>query len=417
MKTNLWFGIKAGGSVGHIAGVINGFFRLGYSMLFASAEPPVMLSSRIPFIKVEPPSSYGLPYELNNYRFQYVFWNHLRNSIDFHDLAFIYQRLSSANFLGVLLSRYFSIPLIVEYNGSEVWVSQNWGRGLQFPGLASLSKSVMLRHAHLVVTVSDVLRDQLLELGVHPDRIVTYPNCVDPNIYSPSTFNIESRMSLRSELKVPPSALLFSFVGTFGPWHGADKLASVIIELNRSHRHWLDIHPIHFMFVGDGPNLQLVKDMIVSANADHLCTFTGLVPQDQTPKYLISSDVLLSPHVPNSDGSRFFGSPTKLFEYMACKKPIIASSLEQISEVLSPAIHIDTNFIADVAAHSKHSVAVTVPPGSIENFVLAIKFLTEHPDVREQLGFNARQLALSRYTWDDHVKQIYDSARRIGLIA
>ena len=73
-------------------------------------------------------------------------------------------------------------------------VSQNWGRGLQFPGLASLSESVMFRHAHLVVTVSDNMRPTL-EL-VHLDRIVTYPNCVDPNICL-KYVHIESRIHCR----------------------------------------------------------------------------------------------------------------------------------------------------------------------------------------------------------------------------
>ena len=45
-------------------------------------------------------------------------------------------------------------------------------------------------------------------------------------------------------------------------------------------------------------------------------------------------DILLSPHVPMSDGSEFFGSPTKLFEYMAMGKAIVASRLGQIADVL-----------------------------------------------------------------------------------
>ena len=54
--------------------------------------------------------------------------------------------------------------------------------------------------------------------------------------------------------------------------------------------------------------------------------FTGSLPRDKVAEYLDASDILVSPHIPMPDGSRFFGSPTKLFEYMAmgkahCRQP------------------------------------------------------------------------------------------------
>ena len=62
--------------------------------------------------------------------------------------------------------------------------------------------------------------------------------------------------------------------------------------------------------------------------------FTGSLPSDKVAEYLDASDILVSPHIPMPDGSRFFGSPTKLFEYMAMGKAIVASRLEQLAEVL-----------------------------------------------------------------------------------
>ena len=49
------------------------------------------------------------------------------------------------------------MPLVVEYNGSEVWVARHWGRSLRYEHLALQAEEVLLRHAHVVVTVSDVL--------------------------------------------------------------------------------------------------------------------------------------------------------------------------------------------------------------------------------------------------------------------
>src|SRR5690606_28271722 len=111
--------------------------------------------------------------------------------------SFIYQRLSAANYLGVIESRRAGVPLVVEYNGSEVWVAKNWGRPLQFHRLAAMAEAAMLRHAHLIVTISDVLRDELIVKGIDRRRIVSYPNCVDPVVFSPDRFSIRDVAALR----------------------------------------------------------------------------------------------------------------------------------------------------------------------------------------------------------------------------
>ena len=88
------------------------------------------------------------------------------------------------------------------------------------------------------------------------------------------------------------------------------------------------------MLIGDG----LLHGEMRSALAEYEQTgaviFTGPVPREKVAEYLDAADILVSPHVPMPDGSRFFGSPTKLFEYMAMGKGIVASRLEQLAEVL-----------------------------------------------------------------------------------
>ena len=81
--------------------------------------------------------------------------------------------------------------------------------------------------------------------------------------------------------------------------------------------------------------MPIVRQLVGSPEISRYVTLTGLVPQSEAPEYLACADVLVSPHIPNKDGSRFFGSPTKLFEYMAMEKPIIAAALGQIEGVIS----------------------------------------------------------------------------------
>lgn len=411
LKTNLWFGIKAGGSVGHIAGVVNGMQRRGHPVTFASAEPPVMIDEGVTFVQVAPPSAFGVPYELNNYRFQSTFKKALVQNPALSHNAIIYQRLSAANYLGAVLSIERKLPLVVEYNGSEVWVAKNWGRAMKFHKLAEMAEEVMLRHAQLIVTVSDVLRDELVSRGVEPQRIVSYPNCIDPQVFDPERFSDEARNALRAQLGISSAATVITFVGTFGQWHGAEKLAEAIAKLQTEQPDWLDANRIHFLFVGDGLTRPNVIDTVSRASAQQRCTFAGLVPQPDAPLYLAASDILVSPHVANADGSRFFGSPTKLFEYMAMGKPIIASALEQIADVLQPALHTaKVPVLAPVGGN--YEVALLTPPGAVDDLIEGIKFLVAKPGWQSVLGQNAKAMALEKYTWDRHVLEILKALPR-----
>ena len=406
LKTNLWFGIKAGGSVGHIAGVINSMVEAGNTVHFASAEPAVMLKPVVRFLPLSTLKHYGLPAELNLYRFQRCIVRQLSRLTVSRRYSFIYQRMSVANYAGVVLSRRWRVPLVIEYNGSEAWIARNWGKALKFHNLAVRAEEVCLQHAHLVVTVSGVLRDELIERGVSPERIVFYPNCIDPEIFSPDRFIQQERTALRQRYDIGQNAIVVTFVGTFGQWHGAEILAEAVQELCERDQEWLSEYRVVFLFVGDGQQLPAVKSRLQGYEKQFV-RFAGLVPQAHAPGMLAISDVLVSPHVPNADGTRFFGSPTKLFEYMAMGKSIVASDLFQIGEVLQHSLHVD-NLPAGDPKDSETRLSVLCRPGSASDLREAIKFLVERPEWRYVLGRNARQEAITKYTWASHVKAILD---------
>jgi glycosyltransferase involved in cell wall biosynthesis len=162
---------------------------------------------------------------------------------------------------------------------------------------------------------------------------------------------------------------------------------------------------VHFLIVGDGMLMPKVRETLAGDAVAPFVTLTGLVPQDRAARYLAASDVLLSPHVRNPDGTPFFGSPTKLFEYMAMAKGIVASDLEQIGDVLrrsyraaalpdGPCLQDDPN------------LSILIEPGSSDELARGIKFLVERSDYRSILGRNARDEVLRRYTWDRNVDEL-----------
>jgi glycosyltransferase involved in cell wall biosynthesis len=400
INPNLWFGLKAGGSVGHVAGVVNGFLRLGYEVDLFTATEPVLVDPEARVTRLRPPASFGFPPELNLYSFQRLAPQQtLAASTPPYD--FVYQRMSVANYLGVDLSRRLGIPLVLEYNGSEVWAARHWGRPLTFERTAESAEDVSLSHAHVVATVSSVLRDELVGRGIPEERIACYPNAVDAARYDPSRFDEEELGRLRERLGIPRDAVVATFIGTFGRWHGADILAGAISELVRTDEDWLREHRVHFMLVGDGLKMAEVQAAVGSPACRPYVTLTGLVPQAEGPAYLATSDILVSPHVPNPDGTPFFGSPTKLFEYMAMERGIVASSLDQIADVLQPAA-------APRGEADPEAVALLVEPGSRDSLIAGIRRLVEDEPLRLLLGQNARARVLARHTWKHHVQAILD---------
>lgn len=406
LNANLWFGVKAGGSVGHISGVANAFLEKGLAIDYASAFPNETISQNAQFHLLKPPKRYGLPYELNYFRFHRDIVRQLKDMVRKEDYRFIYQRMSVDNYSGVSLSRMTGIPLILEYNGSEAWAAKNWGKPLRFHDMAVMAEEVCLRHAHVVVTISDVLKDELVERGVSPERIVCYPNCIDPEMFDPKRFSEDEKISLRRRYNLSNDARVVTFIGTFGRWHGVDKLAEAICRMAKDELEWIKQNKVVFLLIGDGLLMPRVRELVTEAVEKKVALLTGLIPQPDAPLHLASSDILVSPHVENADKSRFFGSPTKLFEYMAMGKGIVASDLEQIGVVLGNSLRPESLPRSESPASSEDRLAVLTEPGDVAGLIRGIKFLVEHPDWVATLGRNARAEALTKYTWVHHVEAI-----------
>jgi glycosyltransferase involved in cell wall biosynthesis len=81
------------------------------------------------------------------------------------------------------------------------------------------------------------------------------------------------------------------------------------------------------------PDLARVKARAGQLNCASRITFTGLIPPAEVAARLRAADVVTLPN-PSSAISREFTSPLKLFEYMASGRPIVASDLPALREIL-----------------------------------------------------------------------------------
>lgn len=409
LDANIPIGAAVGGSVAHTRGVIDGFVGGGFEVDHASGKTFFNDMEGVRTLKVPCGAFAAFPPELNYYAFNRVFDRYAERFATARQYAFIYQRMSVHNFTGATLRRRLRIPLILEYNGSEVWTAANWDKRLRLHEMAAYAERACLANADLIVTVSNPLAEELAIAGVSRDRIVVYPNCIDPKIFDPDRFSLGETLDLRKQLKVPIDACVATFIGTFGAWHGIVFLAKAIRRLIDVDQAWVIKRRLHFLLIGDGLKMVEVRALLGEAPYSDFVTFTGAIPQANAASHLAASDFFLCPHVPNPDGSAFFGSPTKLFEYMAMARPIIASDLDQIGDVLRGAYSVAVD-------PSAGPMAELFTPGNEADFLSALRKLVEDPVRASGMAANARAAALASFTWDHHVATILSRARDLKLL-
>ena len=384
-RTDTFEDLRAGGSVGHTTGVLKGFIANGLRPLYISPYPiNAVREMQIPLLTVKRPAWFRNLPELPFLLYSEYLYRRVRVLKDSTHPAFVYQRYSLNNYTGLVHSRRKRLPFILEYNGPEVWVARNWGSRLIFEGISLSIENANLHGATLLVVVSKQLRDELIERGVDPRKILVNPNGVDPAQYSSEVDGSTVRATHGLSGKT-----VIGFIGTFGRWHGAEVLAEAFGLLLKEHPAYRG--SVRLLMIGDGMTMPRVKAVLTEYAVGDACILAGRVPQEQGPAYLAACDILASPHVPNPDGTPFFGSPTKLFEYMAMGRGIVASDLDQIGEILE---------------HEK--TAWMVRPGDARSLMLGLKHLIDHRSLCSRLGEAARAEVVAKYTWRSHTRKIVD---------
>jgi glycosyltransferase involved in cell wall biosynthesis len=387
LRTDLAFGLRSGGSLGHIAGVLNHLDELPGKPIFLSTDIIPTVKKGLETYFILPKKEFWDFKELPSIYFNEIFGQTAQKHLKEKKLSFIYQRYSVNNYSGLKLARFYRVPFVLEYNGSEIWIQRHWGRSLKYEKLSERIELLNLMAADMVVVVSQPLKDELVRRGVDVEKILVNPNGVDPERYSPEIDGSRVRAQHLLDGKT-----VVGFIGTFGRWHGAEILAEAFGQL--LHRYPEYQGRVTLFMIGDGTTMPLVKRNIDKFAIKESCVLTGLIPQEEGPKYLAACDVLVASHKPNPDGTPFFGSPTKLFEYMAMGKGIVASDLDQIGEVL------------------KHDyTAWLVKPGDAESLMLGLKVLIDDKPRREKLGESARQEVVAKYTWREHTRKIIEKLK------
>lgn len=231
---------------------------------------------------------------------------------------FIYERYSLNTFCGVLVSKKYHIPLILEVNAPLYYEQQKVGK-LTFVKFAKFSERWICSNASRTIVVTGVMKDMLVQEGVPSHQITVMHNGINPN-----EFNVKiSGEAVRRGYGIDPSKVVLGFIGWFRPWHGLDRILKVFNEEK------LDQKDVHLLFCGDGPAYAQLYEYVKNNKLQNAVTFTGPIKRDDVPAHIAAFDFALQPSVTS------YASPMKIFEYLGMGKGVIAPRQENIMEILT----------------------------------------------------------------------------------
>jgi len=387
LKLTLSYGVEIGGMVAHSAGILSVLQKKHPAMpVFTTDYLPENIDKKhVKYISLHAFRDYP---ELKDLYFNISAYREIVSDLADKDISYIYQRCSLHNFVGVKLADKLHVPFVLEFNSSSVWTMKNWGNRLLHENIANDIELLNLNRADLIVCVSDELKQSLIDRGIEEKKILVNYNGVDIEKYNPDCRGDRIRKKFHIEDRI-----VIGFSGSFNLFHGAEKLAAAYGELIKRRPDLAD--KVYLLFIGDGVRRKFVERIIKQFRTGDIAGCIGTVPFEEVQDYLAACDILAAPHVPNKDKSPFFGSPTKLFEYMAMGKAIIASDLNQIGEILDS------------------GCALLVEPGNTDELGKAIERLAADKDLRIRLGRNAREKAVAEYTWEKHVERIQNKIKEL----
>ena len=280
---------------------------------------------------------------------------------------------------GVILSRLKQVPLILEIR--DIWPDSIAAVGAisQPTTLRFLSylEQLMYRAADSIVTVGDGYQQALIERKVPRKKISIVPNGADLDRFSPQTPG--QGVTLTPNHRETSDVFRCVYIGTVGMASRLDLLIAAAETLeNRGDK------SIELLIVGDGADRNRLEKKVADKGIQNL-EFTGLVSKSEIPTIMENSDACLV-HLREDPLFRTV-LPSKMFEAMAMKKPVILAVPGAAAKILEQA-----------------EAGLTIRPENHLDLLNAIERLKTNPELSSKLGRNGRAFTESKYNRDYFAK-------------
>jgi len=303
----------------------------------------------------------------------------------------IYTRNVSFALLGLLIKRIKNAKLVLELNGlysiHRKFEIRMFGMGI----FKRIRMAIMdyleiftAKKSDAVIAVTQRIKEILIKRGIDESKVTVIPNGANVNLFRPIN-DVIAINKLRNKYGINKNTRVVMFVGHLTYWQGVEYLIQIAPLVLKA------VPDTMFFIVGEG---ELKKDFITLAKKVGVldkCIFTGKVPYEEVPLYINMADVCVVP-------KRVLGfgySPLKLYEYMACGKPVVATETAGFEIV------------------RQYNTGILVNPENPEEFSNAIVKLLLNEKLREQMGARGRKLIVSEYSWESAAKKTIEVFRTL----
>jgi glycosyltransferase involved in cell wall biosynthesis len=290
------------------------------------------------------------------------------------------------------------LPVVYEVRGfwEDTWLSRHVGTAdLKLSDRYQRTRALETRcmeDADLVVTLGEAMRDEIIERGVDPDKIIIVPNGVSDEFLRPlpdDNGRLMDRGSLKRKLGIQPGEHVVGLVSSLVAHEGIGTLLEAVKILNdRGVR-------TRALIVGDGPERPALQRQAAALGIAAI--FPGRVPMSQVRAYHAVLDVFVVPRT--ADRVCQLVTPLKPVEAMASGLPVVVSAVRALSEIVNDKV-----------------TGLLSPPLDAGALADCLQALLEDPGLRATLGANAREWVARDRTWAHNAARYRAAYERLGAL-
>jgi glycosyltransferase involved in cell wall biosynthesis len=209
------------------------------------------------------------------------------------------------------IAKVLGVPLVAMGIGSDI-------HSIADRISASYTRKV-LREADFLVTVSDDLRQKALAMGASPERSRAVVNGCDLSV-----FNVRDRAECRRQLGVDPEARTIVYIGRMDVRKGLRELVEASAKLHATYE------DLQVYMVGEGPDRPEITQRIETAGASGYIHALPPCQPDDVALWMGAADLVTL-------ASYMEGCPNVVLEALACGRPVVATRVGGIPEIMSDA--------------------------------------------------------------------------------
>ncbi len=220
--------------------------------------------------------------------------------------------------LGILLKKIFKIPLVLDFHENYPEALKEFKKKgiinyiFKNPNLAKLLEKLSIKKADKIIVVVNEHKQKLISDGIDPEKITVLQNTIDLETFGKAPLNSKI-------LKRYKDKFVISYIGKISIERGLEIPIEGIREISKK------IDNVILLFVGDGPLVQELKNVVIKLKLKNLVEFIPWPNLENINSYLEISDICIYPQPQNKFTN--CGLPNKLFEYMYWERPVLVGDV------------------------------------------------------------------------------------------